>query len=95
MYNELMTAEIASDVLYSVLTPEVCDKLFRQQETHIEKFLYSTVVLTYTRPSLQATFIVNFFNKVCVYRYNYRTLFNVSVTPVNSTAVGASSTNSR
>ena len=95
MYNELVTAEVASDVLNSVLTPEVCDKLFQRQETHIEKFLYSTVVLTYTRPSLQATFIVNFFNKVCVYRFNYRTLFNVSVTPVKSAAVGANSTNTR
>lgn len=87
MYNELVTADVASDVLYSVLTPEVCDKLFRRHETHVEKFQYSTIILTYTRPSLQATFIVNFFHKVCVYRYKYHALFDISVTPVSRTAV--------
>jgi len=79
MYNELMTAEVASDVIHSILTSDVCRKVFRQRETHVEQFRYSIVILSYKQPNLKASFIVNFFQKVCLYRFEYRVLFKTIV----------------
>ena len=80
MYQELVTAEVASDVLYSIFNTDVCRKVFRQKETHIEHFKYCIVILTYREPNLKASFIVNFFHKVCLYRFEYKVLFNTVLT---------------
>ena len=82
MYQELVTAEVASDVLHSMLTTDVCRKVFRQKETHVEQFQHSIAILSYNQPNLKVSFIVNFFQKVCLYRFEYRVLFDtISTSP--------------
>lgn len=79
VYDDLVTPHIATDVILDLFRSEVYATVFQQRKPHIERYQYCTVILTYERPLLKASFIVNFFHKVCLYVFHYNVNFEVMV----------------
>jgi len=97
--HQLVTPYTVIPVISDVITANNVLGLFCERQTVWEIFEYSLIVIAFEDPYLRTRLVVNFFGKICTYKFKYLVSFalteeegilelQVSLTPVEDGPLG-------
>ena len=97
--HQLVTPRTVIPVISDVITADNVLGLFCERQTVWEIFEYSLIAIAFGDPYLRARLVVNFFGKICTYKFKYLVSFaltegegtlelQVSLTPVEDGPLG-------